>query len=48
MASDRSDIDVLDEQALAEIELISNLIIAASEQETSLSQERVDQIMGLT
>jgi len=43
----RSDVQVHDEDALAEIELTSNLMIAASEQDHPLSQEQVDAILGL-
>jgi hypothetical protein len=45
---EHKDIGVLDEEALNEIELMSNLIIAASEQEGPLTEERVDQILRLT
>jgi hypothetical protein len=45
--NDRSDVRVHDEDALAEIELTSDLMIAASEQEAPLTQEQVDTILGL-
>lgn len=47
MVNDRSDVRVHDEDALAEIELTSDLMIAASEQDLPLTQEQVDTILGL-
>jgi hypothetical protein len=44
---ERIDVRVHDEDALAEIELTSDLMIAASEQDTALTQEQVDVILGL-
>ena len=43
----RSDVRVHDQDALAEIELTSDLMIAASEQDTPLTQDQVDAILGL-
>ena len=45
--NDRRDVRVHDEDALAEIELTSELMIAASEQDTALTREQVDAILGL-
>jgi hypothetical protein len=45
--NERSDVRIHDEDALAEIELTSDLMIAASEQDTALTQEQVDAILGL-
>ena len=44
---DRRDVRVHDEDVLAEIELTSDLMIAASEQDKALSQEQVDAILGV-
>ena len=43
--SDQFDVDVHDAEALAEIELLANLIVATSEQEGPLSQARIDEIL---
>jgi len=45
--NERSDVRVHDEDALAEIDLTSDLMIAASEQDTPLTQDQVDAILGL-
>ena len=45
--NDRRDVRVHDEDALAEIELTSELMIAASEQDSALTREQVDAILGL-
>jgi hypothetical protein len=45
--NDRSDVRVHDEDVLAEIELTSDLMIAASEQDSALTQEQVDAILGV-
>ena len=45
--NERIDVRIHDEDALAEIELTSDLMIAASEQDTALTQEQVDAILGL-
>jgi len=45
--NDRLDVSVHDEDVLAEIELTSDLMIAASEHEGPLTQEQVDSILGL-
>ncbi len=45
--SEQVDVRVHDENVLAEIELTSDLMIAASEHDGPLSQEQVDTILGL-
>jgi hypothetical protein len=45
--NDRRDVRVHDEDVLAEIELTSDLMIAASEQDNALTQEQVDAILGV-
>ena len=47
MVLDRRDVHVHDDDAMAEIELTSNLMIAASEQDEHLTQEQVDEILGI-
>ena len=47
VANDRRDVQVHDEDALAEIELTSDLMIAASESEEHLTQEQIDAILGV-
>jgi hypothetical protein len=44
---DELNVPLEDAELLAEVELTTNLIIAASESETSLSQDQVDQLLGL-
>lgn len=46
--SDQFDVEVHDAEALAEIELLANLIVATSEYEGHLSPERIDEILGVT
>ncbi len=41
------DLRLRDETVLDEIEMTSNLIIAASEAELPLSQDEIDQILGV-
>lgn len=41
------DVRLRDEQALDEIELTSDLMIAASEHDGPLTQSQVDQILGI-
>lgn len=41
------DLRLRDEDVLSEIEMTSNLMIAASEHDGPLSQAQVDQILGL-
>lgn len=47
MAPEPLDVRLRDEQVLHEIELTSNLMIAASEREGPLPQCLVDRILGL-
>jgi len=44
---DKLNVPLEDAELLAEVELTTNLIIAASESEAALSQEQVDQLLGL-
>ena len=45
--NDEFDVAVHDAEALAEIELLTNLIIATSEHEGRLSERRIDEILGV-
>jgi hypothetical protein len=45
---DQLNVPLEDAELLAEVELTTNLIIAASESDESLSQDEVDQLLGLT
>jgi len=45
--SDQFDVDVHDAEALAEIELLANLIVATSEHAGRVPQERIDEILGV-
>jgi hypothetical protein len=45
--NDRLDVSVHDSEVLAEIELMTNLIIATSESDQPLSQQRIDEILGV-
>ena len=45
---DKLNVPLEDAELLAEVELTTNLIIAASESEATLSQEQVDQLLGVT
>ena len=44
---DQLNVPLEDAELLAEVELTTNLIIAASESETSLPQDEVDRLLGL-
>ncbi len=44
---DQLNVPLEDAELLAEVELTTNLIIAASEAEATLTQAEVDQILGL-
>ena len=44
---DKLNVPLEDAELLAEVELTTNLIIAASESEASLSQQQVDELLGL-
>ena len=47
VVDDKLNVPLEDAELLAEVELTTNLIIAASESEATLSQEQVDQLLGL-
>jgi hypothetical protein len=44
---DQLDVPLEDAELLAEVELTTNLIIAATESDASLSQDEVDRILGV-
>jgi hypothetical protein len=44
---DKLNVPLEDAELLAEVELTTNLIIAASESDSTLSQEQVDALLGL-
>ena len=46
--NDQLDVNVHDTDVLAEIEMMTNLIIATSESEGPLPQGRIDQILGVS
>ncbi len=45
---DQLNVPLEDAELLAEVELTTNLIIAASESDSSLPQQEVDRLLGLT
>lgn len=45
--NDKLDVSVHDSDALDEIELMTNLIIATSETEGPLPQQRIDEVLGV-
>jgi hypothetical protein len=45
---DKLNVPLEDAELLAEVELTTNLIIAASESDAVLSQEQVDQLLGIS
>jgi hypothetical protein len=47
VVDDKLNVPLEDAELLAEVELTTNLIIAASESEATLSQEQVDELLGL-
>jgi hypothetical protein len=47
VVDDKLNVPLEDAELLAEVELTTNLIIAASESEATLSQEQVDHLLGL-
>lgn len=47
VVDDQLNVPLEDAELLDEVELTTNLIIAASESEASLSQEQVDRLLGL-
>ena len=48
VVDDKLNVPLEDAELLAEVELTTNLIIAASESEATLSQEEVDRLLGVT
>ena len=44
---DQLDVPLEDAELLAEVELTTNLIIAATESESELSQREIDRLLGL-
>ena len=48
VVDDKLNVPLEDAELLAEVELTTNLIIAASESDAVLSQEQVDQLLGIT
>ena len=47
LVDDQLNVPLEDAELLAEVELTTNLIIAASEADDSLPQEQVDRLLGL-
>jgi hypothetical protein len=47
VVDDQLNVPLEDAELLAEVELTTNLIIAASESDASLPQEQVDRLLGL-
>ncbi|WP_067433946.1 hypothetical protein [Nocardioides jensenii] len=45
---DQFDVTLEDQELLEEVELTTSLIIAASESDQSLTQEQIDEILGVT
>jgi hypothetical protein len=45
--NDSLDVEVHDSEVLAEIELMTNLIIATSEADGPLPQRQIDEILGI-
>lgn len=45
---DQFDFDLVDRELLEELELTTELIVAASDSETRLSEEAIDRILGVT
>ena len=46
--SDQFDVEVHDAEALEEITMLANLIVATSEHEGRVPQDRIDEILGVT
>jgi hypothetical protein len=46
--NDQLDVTVHDSEVLAEIEMMTRLIIATSESDAPLSQSRIDELLGLS
>lgn len=47
VVDDKLNVPLEDAELLAEVELTTNLIIAASEADASLSQDQIDSLLGL-
>ena len=47
VVDDKLNVPLEDAELLAEVELTTNLIIAASESDAALSQEQVDSLLGI-
>ena len=47
VVDDKLNVPLEDVELLAEVELTTNLIIAASESEATLTQEQVDELLGV-
>jgi len=47
IVDDQLNVPLEDGELLAEVELTTNLIIAASEADTALSQDEVDRLLGI-
>jgi len=47
LVDDKLNVPLEDPELLAEVELTTNLIIAASESDSTLSQEQVDDLLGV-
>jgi hypothetical protein len=45
--NDQLDVTVHDNEILVEIDMMTNLIIATSESEEPLSQQRIDEVLGV-
>ena len=45
--TDQFDVSLEDSELMGEVELTTNLIIAASESEERLTQDEIDQILGV-
>ena len=45
--TDQFDVDVHDAEVLAEIEMLANLIVATSEHDGRVPQDRIDEILGV-
>ena len=48
VVDDKLNVPLEDAELLAEVELTTNLIIAASESEANLSQDEIDRLLGVT
>jgi len=47
VGEDQFDVDLEDEELLEEVELTTDLIVAASETDERLPQDRIDEILGV-